>query len=106
VLKLPAESSIWVELPSGLFQTWAVAADIVGGAYVAAPADNRVLKLPAESSIWVERPPSGPFQPCAVAADTAGRRGAHMTWRRPLCDAVIAAMHRMTAAWLFVPVTY
>jgi len=36
-------------------------------------ADNRVPKLPAESSTWVELPPSGLFQPWAVAADTAGR---------------------------------
>ena len=35
-------------------------------------ADNWVLKLPAGSSTWVGLPPSGLFQPRAVAADTAG----------------------------------
>jgi hypothetical protein len=29
------------------------------------------------------------FQPWAVVADIAGRRGAHMPWRRRLCDAVV-----------------
>ena len=54
MLNLPAESSIWVELPpSGLFQPWAVTVDAAGGVYVTAPADNRVLKLPAGSSAWV-----------------------------------------------------
>jgi hypothetical protein len=100
VLKLPAESSTWVELPpSALFQPWAVAVDTAGGVYVTAPADNRVLKLPAASSTWVELPPSALFQPWAVAVDTAGRRG-HMTWRRRLCDAVVAGRSEVLATAL------
>ena len=61
-------------------------------------ADNRVPKLPAESSTWVELPPSGLFQSWAAAADTAGRRGAHMTWRRRLCDAVVVGRSEVLAA--------
>jgi DNA-binding beta-propeller fold protein YncE len=66
VLKLPAGSSTWVELPpSGLFQPWAVAVDAAGGGvYVTAPADNRVLKLPAGSSAWVVGEVVAPHSDC------------------------------------------
>jgi hypothetical protein len=54
-----------------------VAANTIGGVYVTWPTPKWVLKLPAA------------FQPWAVAADTAGQRSGHMTWRRRLCDAVV-----------------
>ena len=48
-----------------------------------------MLKLPAGSSTWVELPPSGLFQPWAVAADTAGRRGGHIPGVAACGDAVV-----------------
>jgi hypothetical protein len=86
VLKLPAESSTRVELPPSGFQPRVVAANTTDGVYVTTPADNRVLKLPAV------------FQPWAVAADTAGQRSGHMTWRRRLCDAVVVGRSEVLAA--------
>ena len=71
MLKLPAGSSTWVELPpSGLFQPWAVAADTAGGVYVTSPADNRVLKLPAGSSAWVAGEVVAPFSDCPGSPGT------------------------------------